>query len=127
MQYEMVFELREYLQTHIYTCMHTNFVFEYNGMELNEYTELQELDLVSNPRLLMKPCKYDDKSARAHIKRLVQLLETPQVLTNNVKQAKKAEESKSASRSRSNSTQEDNQDKSKDKPPSTYEPDEKLK
>lgn len=41
----MVFELREFLNEHIYTCFFTNFYFEYNGQPLNEYIELTELDL----------------------------------------------------------------------------------
>ena len=96
----MVFELREYLSAHIFTCLHTNFTFEHNGVQLNEYTELAELDLTVNPRIFMKPTKYDDKSARLHIKKLVSILETPTVLTNNVTTTRKAEESKSAGRSR---------------------------
>jgi hypothetical protein len=97
----MVFELREYLQSHISTCLHTNFTFEHNGVTLNEYTELSELDLSFNPKIFMRPCKYDDKSARTHIKKLVSLLETPTVLTNNAKVTRKPEETKSGSRSRS--------------------------
>jgi len=97
----MVFELREYLSAHIFTCLHTNFTFEHNGVILNEYTELAELDLSVNPKIFMRPCKYDDKSARLHIKKLVALLETPSVLTNNVKTTRKVEETKSAQRSRS--------------------------
>jgi len=55
--YEMVFELREFLSEHIYTCFFTNFYFEHAGQRLNEYSELMELDLVSNPRIVMKPGK----------------------------------------------------------------------
>ena len=33
----------------------------------------------------MKPDRYDDKSARAHIKKLVDILEHPPVLTMNAK------------------------------------------
>jgi len=44
----------------------------------------------------LRPCKYDDKTARVHITKLITLLETPSVLTNNVNSTKKAEESKSA-------------------------------
>ena len=75
--------MREYLNAHIYTFFFTNFTFEHNGIALNEYTELSELDLVANPRIVMKPAKYDDKAARIHIKKLVSILECPTVLTNN--------------------------------------------
>lgn len=51
----------------------------------------------------MRPCKYDDKSARHHIKRLIQLLEQPTVLTTTGEQPKKQ------SRSRSNSNADDQQ------------------
>lgn len=117
----MVFELREYLAAHIFTCLHSNYTFEHNGEILNEYTELAELDLSVNPKILMRSCKYDDKSARLHIKKLVSILENPIVLTNNYKTARKAEESKSASRSRSTSNVGDEQEKR------TNEQDEKLK
>jgi len=79
--YEMVYELREFLAEHVYTCFFTNFYFEHAGQRLNEYSELSELDLISNPRIIMKPDKYDERSARSHIKRLVDILEKPPVLT----------------------------------------------
>jgi hypothetical protein len=56
--YEMVFELREFLSEHVYTCFFTNFYFEHAGNRLNEYSELSELDLSANPRIVMKPGKY---------------------------------------------------------------------
>lgn len=55
--YEMVFELREFLAEHVYTCFFTNFYFEHAGQRVNEYSELSELDLSSNPRIVMKPGK----------------------------------------------------------------------
>ncbi len=55
--YELVFELREFLAEHVYTCFFTNFYFEHAGQRLNEYSELSELDLESNPRIVMKPGK----------------------------------------------------------------------
>lgn len=99
----MVFELREYLAAHIYTCLYTNYNFEHAGVILNEYEELAALSLDHNPKIFLRSCKYDDKSARVHIKKLVSLLQTPIVLTSNIKTTRKAEESKSASRSRSSS------------------------
>ena len=56
----MLFELRESLSEHVYTCFFTNFYFEHNGQRLNDYTELSQLDLKTNPRLFMKPDRYDD-------------------------------------------------------------------
>ena len=101
----MVFELREFLNEHIYTCFFTNFYFEYNGQPLNEYIELTELDLASNPKIFMRPKAYDDTNARVHIKRLLEVLEKPPVLTNNAQSSKAPEEitkprSRSASMSR---------------------------
>ena len=82
--YELLFELREFLSEHIYTCFFTNFFFEHNGQRLNDYTELSQLDLKTNPRIFMKPDKYDDQTARAHIKKLVDILEQPPTLTMNI-------------------------------------------
>ena len=56
--YEMVFELREFLAEHVYTCFFTNFYFEHAGQKLNEYSELSELDLAANPRIFMRPGKH---------------------------------------------------------------------
>jgi len=80
----MVFEMREFLSEHVYTCFFTNFYFEHNGARLNEYTELAELDLQNNSKIFMRADKYDEKAARTHIKRLVDILEKAPVLTNNV-------------------------------------------
>jgi hypothetical protein len=44
---------------------------------LNDYTELSQLDLVSEPRIYMRPEKYDEKNARAHIKRVKEVLMGP--------------------------------------------------
>jgi hypothetical protein len=60
----MVFELRDFLAEHVYTCFFTNFYFEHMGQKLSEYIELAELDLEANPRIFMVPEKYDEKSAR---------------------------------------------------------------
>lgn len=57
MQYEMVYELREFLADHINTCFFTNFFFEHAGERLNEYSELTMLDFKSNPRIFMRPGK----------------------------------------------------------------------
>ena len=50
-------ELREFLAEHVYTCFFTNFYFEHAGQRLSEYTQLSELDLDTNPRIVMKPGK----------------------------------------------------------------------
>lgn len=55
--YEHVIELRELLAEHIYTCFFTNFYFEHAGQRLSDYTQLSELDLEANPRIIMKPGK----------------------------------------------------------------------
>jgi len=60
----MVFELREFLNEHIYTCFFTNFYFEHNGQPINEYIELNELDLASNPKIIMRPKAYNETTAR---------------------------------------------------------------
>jgi len=76
-QYEMVLELREFLTEHVYTCFFTHYYFEHGGQRLNDYTELSQLDLVSEPRIYMRPEKYDEKNARAHIKRVKEVLMGP--------------------------------------------------
>ena len=85
-QYEMVLELREFLSEHVYTCFFTNYYFEHGGQRLNDYTELAELNLQEDPKILMKPKKYDEKNARAHIKRVKDVLSTPQLLSSSPSQ-----------------------------------------
>ena len=53
--YEMVLELREFLNEHVYTCFFTHYYFEHMGEKLNDYTELIELNLRDDPRIYMRP------------------------------------------------------------------------
>jgi len=75
--------MRELLNEHIYTCFFTNYVLEHNGQKLNEFSELAELDLETNNYIIMRPEKYNSRSARTHIKRVVDILENPCVLSNH--------------------------------------------
>jgi len=54
-QYELVLELREFLNEHAFTCFFTHYYFEHKGKKLNDYTELRELDLVEEPKIFMRP------------------------------------------------------------------------
>lgn len=54
LQHELVLELREYLNDHVYTCFFTNYKLEHRGKELNDYTELMELDLQADSRIYMR-------------------------------------------------------------------------
>ena len=54
LQHELVLELREYLNDHVYTCFFTNYKLEHRGKELNDYTELMELDLQADSRIHMR-------------------------------------------------------------------------
>jgi hypothetical protein len=77
----MVLELREFLNEHAFTCFFTNFYFMHDGVRLNDYTELEKLNLAEKPEIYMKPDKYDEKSARLHIQRFKNILTVPPVLT----------------------------------------------
>lgn len=57
-QYEMVLELREFLNEHVYTCFFTHYFFEHSGKRLNDYTELAELNLIEDPKIFMRPGMY---------------------------------------------------------------------
>ena len=89
-QYEMVLELREFLSEHVYTCFFTHYYFEHAGTRLNDYTELSELNLAEDPKIYMKPEKYDEKNARAHIERVKDILRTPQLLSSTPSTASSA-------------------------------------
>jgi len=56
-QYELVVELREFLNDHVYTCFYTHYYFEHEGSKLNDYTELAELNLTGEARIFMRPGK----------------------------------------------------------------------
>ena len=56
-QYEMILELREFLNEHVYTCFFTNYYFEHAGKRLNDYTELSELNFQEDPKIYMRPGK----------------------------------------------------------------------
>ena len=53
--HELIVEMRELLNEHIYTCFFTNYVLEHNGQKLNEFSELAELDLETNNYIIMRP------------------------------------------------------------------------
>lgn len=101
----MVCELREFLSEHIQTCFFTNFYFEHNGERLNEYQELINLDLVTNSKIFLRPERYDEKSARAHVRRLIEVLETAPVLTNSSPTKEQCSPKKSRSRAASASNE----------------------
>ena len=52
-------------------------------MRVNDFSELQELDLVSDdePTFYMRIDRYDERSGRAHVKRVKEILGRPTVLT----------------------------------------------
>ena len=81
--HELIVELRELLSEHIYTCFFTNYVLEHNGTKLNEFSELADLNLEQNNMIFMRPEKYNARSSRTHIKRVVDILENPCVLSNH--------------------------------------------
>ena len=43
-QYELILELREYLNEHVYTCFFTNYYLEHRGKKLSDYSDLSELE-----------------------------------------------------------------------------------
>lgn len=89
-QYELILELREYLSEHVYTCFFTNYYLEHQGKKLNDYNDLSDLDLDTDPKIYMRTQLYDEKSGRQHIKKVIDVLTRPQVF--NVQQNSQPEE-----------------------------------
>lgn len=89
-QYELVLEVREYLSEHAYTCFFTNYHLEHMGTQLSDYCDLSELDLEADNKIYMRAQNYDEKSARHHIKRVVDIFTSPCVL--NTQQTSPEEE-----------------------------------
>ena len=79
-QYELILELREYLNEHVYTVFFTNYYLEHMQTKLSDYSDLSELDLNADNKIYMRPQLYDEKSARHHIKKITDLLTKPCVL-----------------------------------------------
>jgi hypothetical protein len=60
-QYELVLELREFLSEYVYTCFVTHYYFEHMGRRLNDYEELEGLNLIEEPRIYMRRGKKKDE------------------------------------------------------------------
>ena len=75
--YELILEVKEFLAEHVYTCFFTNYYLEYQGKRLSDYNDLAELDLENDSRIYMRIQPYDEKSARNHVKRAVDILTRP--------------------------------------------------
>jgi len=84
-QYELILELREYLNEHVYTVFFTNYYLEHQGNKLSDYSDLSDLDLIADNKIYMRAQLYDEKSARHHIKKITDLLTTPCVLNAETK------------------------------------------
>lgn len=82
MHSEMILELREFLNDHVNTCFYTNYFFEHAGDRLNDYTELAGLDFTQDNKIYMRENKYDERSVRQHVKRFIEILKNPPVLTS---------------------------------------------
>ena len=52
--HELIVEMRELLNEHIYTCFFNNYVLEHNGQKLNKFSESAELDLETNNFIIMR-------------------------------------------------------------------------
>ena len=79
-QYELILEVREYLSEHVYTCFFTNYYLEHMGVKLSDYSDLSELDLSTDNKIYMRKQLYDEKSARQHIKKVVDIFTKPGVI-----------------------------------------------
>lgn len=53
-EHELVLELREYLNEHVYTCFFTNYFLEHMGKKINDYSDLTELDLSTDNKIYMR-------------------------------------------------------------------------
>ena len=52
------------------------------GVKLSDYSDLAELDLGSDNKIYMRKMLYDEKSARQHIKKVVDIFTKPGVLNS---------------------------------------------
>lgn len=89
MERELVLELREFLQEHVYTCFFTAYNLVYRGVVISDYADLGCLAAIDSDlppqdekvaRIEMRPILYTESTARAHVKRCTELLTTPCLL-----------------------------------------------
>lgn len=89
MERELVLELREFLQEHIYTCFFTAYNLVYRDVVISDYADLSCLAAIDKDlpppedtvqRIYMRPILYTESTARAQVKRCSDLLTTPCLL-----------------------------------------------
>lgn len=60
----------------------TNYFFEHKGVKLSDYMNTADLEFgeAEEIEIHMKADKYDEKAARQHVQKIIDLLETPTIL-----------------------------------------------
>ena len=99
MEKELILELREFLQEHIYTAFFTHYALHYRDQLISDYADLTCLDEIDQAlggteeprRIYMKPLLYSESAARNHVKRCSELLTKP-CLLNAMQNVSKEEE-----------------------------------
>lgn len=82
-QFESVLEVREFLSEHVQTVFFTNFEIQVRGQPVSDLEPLESLfSQEEGLTLHMRALKYDEKAARAHVKKITEVLQNPQILVS---------------------------------------------
>ena len=77
-QFESVLEVREFLSEHVQTVFFTNFELQVRGQPVSDLEPLEPLYSEAEGLILhMRALKYDEKAARAHVKKITVVLQNP--------------------------------------------------
>jgi len=80
-QCELITELRDILLENVNTCCF-NYYFEHKGERLDEFAELRSVDLSEDDKFYLREDKYNERTARQHLRRTQEILFDPPVLNN---------------------------------------------
>ncbi|KRX07164.1 GSKIP domain [Pseudocohnilembus persalinus] len=115
-------EIKVFLNEQTILNLYTSFYFEYEGQRLSEYVEISTFEIPENGIINIKLDPLDEKSAKAHVKKINNILNNPAIFQNFIgnqksqteqyqEQEQKAEESKKQNQSNKQEQKNDKQDK----------------
>ncbi|KAF2069696.1 hypothetical protein CYY_008982 [Polysphondylium violaceum] len=72
---DTILDIQSFLYETAETCLYTSYGFFFNGVRLNEYSELESIEgFGPNSTLDMNPVDYNERSAKLHVERLKEVM-----------------------------------------------------
>ncbi|KYR01500.1 hypothetical protein DLAC_01487 [Tieghemostelium lacteum] len=80
---DTVYDIQTFLNETTETCLYSSYALHYKNEKLNDFMELSSIpDLTDGSVLEMLPVEYNERTARLHVKRLRDILNTGMLLDN---------------------------------------------